>query len=261
MKVLTLFFVLLSTIQKDGFELRKSLVGNFSSIKLDEIGNVYLLNEQKNVIKLNGELDSLFTFESKTMEVDVVAPQNALRTLVHNRDLNTILFLDKTLTPTVGEIELDALGLPLVKAIGVSRDNNIWIFDDNEQELKKFDSNMEMIYSSGNLLNITGDSWYPYSLVENSDKVFVADSTRGLIEFDLYGSYLRTISSKICGSFYVVGNNLLYLNKDSLFVEDLLLGDVKKVKLPINEVIDFSYSKDQIYLLSKEKLHIYTLPL
>lgn len=261
MKAVALILLMLSVTQNNSFELQKSIEGNFSSVKLDEVGNVYLINAKKNLVKLNDNLDSLYTFESKSMEVDVVAPQNSLKTLIHNRNLNTVLFLDKTLTPTSGEVELDAVNLPLVKAIGVSRDNNIWVFDDNEQELKKYNSSLEQVYSSGNLMNITGESWYPYSLVENEDKVYASDSTQGILEFDLYGSFLRVIPYKIKGSFYVVDNNLLYLKSDSLVVKDLLLKDEKKVGLPIRGITDFAYSKDRIYLLSKEKLHIYTLPL
>lgn len=251
----------MTSVQSNVFEFEKSIKGSYSSVKLDELGNVYLLNAEHHVVKLNSALDSLFTFESKSMEVDVIAPQNALKSLVHSQRLNSILFLDKTLTPTTAEIELDNVGLPLVKAIGVSRDNNIWIFDDNEQELKKFNANLEEIYSSGNLLNLTGDAWYPYYLVENEDKVYVADSTKGVLEFDLYGSYLRSISTKIEGSFYIVNQSLLYLENDSLMIQDMLLKDIKKVKLPITGITDFVYSKERIYLLSKEMLHIYRLPL
>ena len=48
--------------------------------------------------------------------------------------------------------------LPLVKALGVSRDNNFWVFDQDQQALKKLSGKLELISNSGNLINITSKS-------------------------------------------------------------------------------------------------------
>ena len=103
--------------------------------------------DQKHLLKLNSDLDTLFTFNSKVIEVDLVAPQNMLKILVFSKSLNSIQFLDKTLSEASTTINLDDLGVELSRAVGVSRDNNFWIFDAVNQELKKFDKNLSMISS------------------------------------------------------------------------------------------------------------------
>lgn len=259
-----LVFIILSiglTQVTPSLELVKEKEGVFKSVDVDEFGGVYLVSETKVLMKLDSALDTLYSFESKNIEVDYAATQNPLKILVFNKSLNSIVFLDKTLSASSEEFSLDELGLPSVKAVGMSRDNNVWVYDDNMQELKKFNTQLEQISTSGNVLNLSGVSSFPFLLKEQVGRVYAADSVNGVLEFDFFGSYLRTINAKVKGDFYVVENNLLFLDQDSLVVQDMLLSDQKKIGFPVQGITDFAYSKDCIFLLTKEKLHIYRLPL
>lgn len=262
MKSIIIFIVALASLATaTNFKLISEKKGEYTSVTTDDFGNIYLTNSNKNLLKFSSTLDSLYTFESKSLEVDLVAPQHALKILVVDKNLNNALFLDKTLSPTTEEIALNDLELSIVEAIGMSRDNNVWMYDTDAQELKKFNTQFQEISTSGNITNIVGNTWYPYALKEKGDKVYVADSTKGIMEFDFYGSYLRTLPFKIANNFNVVANNLLYITNDTLVIQDMLLPDQKKIPLPIKDIIDFDYSKQHILLLTREKLHIYQLPL
>ncbi len=116
---------------------KKSLVGKFTSVEVDEHGDVYLVNTKKQLIKFNSLLDTLYIFNEKSAEVEFVAPQNALKILIFNKSLNTIQFLDKTLSPSVDELNLDEVNIPLVEAVGISKDNNFWLFDQYDLIVKK----------------------------------------------------------------------------------------------------------------------------
>lgn len=255
---LILIVILGLTINSPWVE-NSSLTGKFKFIEVDEQGDLFLVNESKQLIKLNPQLDTLYTFSEKSAEVEFVAPQNALKILIFNKSLNTIQFLDKTLSPSVDELSLDDADIPLVDAIGMSKDNNFWIFDQNEQSLKKFNTKMKMISTSGNVMNLTGRNWSPMSLKEIDNKVYVCDSTQGVLEFDFFGSYVRTIDVKVKSNFYCVQNSLWFLKQDSLVVHDLLLHDERKMELPKKNVTNFAFYKSQFYLLTQEKLYIYGL--
>ena len=253
--------LLICSLSPDVFILKKEKKGQFSNVTTDDFGNIYLTNTEKNLIKLSSNLDSLYTFESKNLEVDLVAPQNALKILVLDKNLNNAIFLDKTLSPTTEEISLNELELPNIEAISMSRDNNVWLFDTDAQELKKFNTKFNQISTSGNLMNIVNDNWFPFLLKEKGEKVYLADSIKGIMEFDFFGGYLRTLPFIVKSNFNIVNNHLLCITNDTLVIQDMLLKDKKEIELPVKNIIDFDYSNQHILLLTKEKLHIYQLPL
>ena len=237
----------------------KSMFGEFTSVEVDEHGDVYLVNIEKQLIKFNSSLDTLYIFNEKSAEVELVAPQNALKILIFNKSLNTIQFLDKTLSPSVDELNLDEVNIPLVQAVGISKDNNFWLFDQYDQSLKKFDSKMNMISTSGNLTNITGLNWSPTKLKEIDNRVFVCDSSKGMMEFDFFGSYVRSINLKVKSNFYYNQSSIWFLRNDSLVIHDILLQEESKFSFPQKNIVDFAFYKSQFYLLTQEKLYIYAL--
>lgn len=261
MKFTILLYILLlsALVQSDNLQFIKNLSGDFKSVKLDELGNIFLTNKKHHLIKLSPQLDTLFVFSEKNTEVDQFQIQNALKILIFNEHLNTVQYLDKTLSNTTDVISLDAANVKLSGALGVSRDNNFWVFDENEQMLKKFNSNLQEISSSGNLLNITGESYFPQKLLEQNNKVYISDSTKGLIEFDFFGNYLSTYPIYLKGNFKSTANHFLYISSDTLVVQEKLLLDTKKIPLPVKNIIDFDFSNDKLYLLNQEKLYIYQL--
>ena len=254
-----MFFLLIGSIIGSDWIQTKNIAGEFTSVEVDEHGDVYLVNSEKQLIKFNSRLDTLYVFNEKSAEVELVAPQNALKILIFNKSLNTVQFLDKTLSPSAEELNLDEVNIPLVEAVGISKDNNFWIFDQYDQSLKKFDTKMKMISTSGNLTNITGLNWSPTKLKEIDNKVFVCDSLSGIMEFDFFGSYVQTINLKIKGNFYIDQSNVWFLRNDSLIIHDILLQDESKFNLPEKNVVDFAFYKSQFYLLTQEKLYIYAL--
>ena len=221
--ILTIVSILIFSLQPDALILKQEKEGDFTAVSTDGFGNIYLTNKDKN--------------------------------------LNNVVFLDKTLSPTSEEISLNDLELPLIEAIAMSRDNNVWIYDTDAQELKKFNTKFNQIATSGNLMNIVNETWFPFLLKEKRENVYLADSTKGIMEFDFFGGYLRTLPFLVKNNFNIVGNNLLSITNDTLIIQDMLLANKKKIELPIKNIIDFDYSNQHILLLTKEKLHIYQLPL
>ena len=239
------------------WNLSTSLVGEYQSVDVDEQGGIYLINAEKQLVKLNPQLDTLYIFNEKSAEVEFVAPQNALKVLTFNKSLNTIQFLDKTLSPSVEQLNLDDVGVPLVEAVGMSKDNNFWLFDQYNQSLKKFDTKTNLISSSGNVMNLTGENWSPIRLKEADNKVFLNDSAKGILQFDFFGSYVSTIDIQIKSNFYFKENAVWFLRSDSLIAHDLLLHEESKFDLPVKNVKDFAFYKSHFYFLTQEKLYIY----
>ena len=251
--------LLLGSVFGSNWIQEKTMLGEFKSVEVDEQGGIYLIDKNKKLIKVDSNFDTLYVFNEKSIEVEFVAPQNALKILIFNKSLNTIQFLDKTLSPSVDEINLDDVNIPLIEAVGISKDNNFWLFDQYDQSLKKFDTKMNMISTSGNVINITGLNWSPHHLKEIENNVFVSDSTKGIMQFDFFGSYVQTINVNVKTNFYYNQSHLWFLRNDSLILHDILLQEESKFNLPEKNVVDFAFYKSQFYLLTQEKLYIYGL--
>lgn len=254
-----ILYLFLGTVLGPNWVQEKTMLGTFTSVEVDEHGGIYLVNKSKQLIKVDSNLDTLYVFNEKSVEVEFVAPQNALKILIFNKSLNTVQFLDKTLSPSVDELNLDNINIPLAEAIGISKDNNFWLFDQYDQSLKKFDVKMNMVSTSGNLINITGLNWSPHQLKEIENNVFVCDSTNGIMQFDFFGSYVQKIDVKVKTNFYYNQSQLWFLRNDSLILHDVLLQEETKFTLPEKNVVDFAFYKSQFYLLTQEKLYIYAL--
>ena len=56
--------------------------------------------------------------------------------LLYYAEYLTIVTLDRTLNPT-GEIRLNELNLLEVKAVGLSNDNQVWLYDEQGRKLRK----------------------------------------------------------------------------------------------------------------------------
>ena len=87
--ILTIVSILIFSLQPDSLILKQEKEGDFTAVSTDGFGNIYLTNKDKNLIKFSSNLDSLYTFESKNLEVDLVAPQNALKILVLDTKVTT----------------------------------------------------------------------------------------------------------------------------------------------------------------------------
>ena len=63
--ILLTFFTSIFAFQATVIQEEKVVHTNFSSFELDEEGNLYAINNQNHLLKLNSDLDTLFTFNSK----------------------------------------------------------------------------------------------------------------------------------------------------------------------------------------------------
>src|SRR5215467_5322908 len=174
--LLLIFFLLIAyrafPQQDTSFYLAKEIYADVSDFSVDNLGNIYLLNSGNQLKKLNQNGDSLAVYNDvrkygKVYSMDVTNP---LKILLFYKEFGTIVMLDRFLN-VINKIDLRALNIFQVKAIGLAYDNNVWIYDELEAKLKR-------IADDGSLVNETTDIRQFVDLVP--DPTFLADRT-GLV--------------------------------------------------------------------------------
>lgn len=227
-----------------------------NEIYIDHLNHLYFINENATILKTSLQLDSLYTLETKSNQISYLDVSNPLRVLALSEGQNKIVFLDKTLTPIQDPIQLDLLNIPFVNAAAISRDNNFWVFNNQTQQLKKINQQSEVIISSQQLNIILNDNFEANQIIEDQNKVFLIDSTKGVCSFDFFGTFQFHYNQIKPSKLLIHKNRFVYLERGEMYVFDPQLMERKKVKLPVKKILNFSLNKNQIILQTKEKLFI-----
>ena len=145
--ILCFLVAAISFAQKDSsFLLLRSYTGDVTGVALDNLDNLYVVSSTGQLKKFNNRGDSVGVFNGmraygKLQAIDVTSP---LRPLLFYKDFSTVVILDRFLANRAS-LDLRKHNILQPTAIGLSYDNNLWVFDQYDSKLKKVDE-------GGNLL-------------------------------------------------------------------------------------------------------------
>lgn len=235
-------------------EIETELVG------VDNLNQVYVLNTDNELIKLNSSAKETFRFNNYRLgELSHIDASNPFNLLLFYSEFSNILILDRTLNQTV-QLNLFDLNFSMVTAVGLANDNNVWIFDNLNFQLKKIDRKGTVIVASDNLNFALNKPVQPNFILERNQKVFVNDPEIGILIFDIFGQFEKVLNFKKLTRFQVVGQQLIYFQEGKLFSFNLKSLLEKPIKLPKNvEKSDkILVQKNRLYLIKKERIEVYS---
>lgn len=190
----------------------KTLPFNGNILTTDQFGFYYeVKNTEINKYAINGKLNCSYSNNilGVIASVDVSNPQ---KIIVYFKDFTKVLILDNTLSPTSEVIDLTRLELDETSLVCRSYNNGIWYYDPVRFELIRKDQELETTNSSGNLANALNINIQANYLVEYNNRLYLNDPTNGVLVFDNFGTYLKTIPLYGLGSFQVKDKFLIYAN-------------------------------------------------
>lgn len=144
---------------------------------------------------MNANGDSIGVFNDvrrygKLFSMDVTNP---LKVLLYYKNFSTIVVLDRFLN-VVNSIDLRKQNIFQVKAIAQSYDNNIWLFDEQNNKLKKIADDGRVLFATVDFRTIFDDVPSPTHIFDQDGYVYLYDSEKGIYIFDIYGSFKNKIS-------------------------------------------------------------------
>ncbi len=224
------------------------------TITTDQFGFYYEIGDTKiDKYSSEGKLDCSYSNNilGVIANVDVSNPQ---KILVYFRDFTKILILDNTLSPTSEVIDLTTIELDETSLVCRSYNDGVWYYDPVRFELIRKDQELTTTNTSGNLANLLNKNIQANFLVEYNNKLYLNDATNGILVFDIYGTYLKTLPILGLTNFQVRDKFLIYTNKaGEIETYDFFTLEMAKYKpLKYNSVASVRVENTLIYIVDKK---------
>lgn len=187
-----------------------------SKIKTDGFGNIYIIHNDK-VSKYNALGVFQKAFSTKRYgKIDFLDATNPLKILVYFKDFQQLLFLDNQLTASSDMISLESIGYEQTSLVCSSANNSFWLFDKQNNELVRFNQESKILVKTGNLKRILDIDFNPNYLQEHNGYVYLNCPIEGIMVFDIYGTYVKTIPLKNLTEFNIINSNVYYFENKTL---------------------------------------------
>jgi hypothetical protein len=258
--ILSLIFCATTFAQNDSsFVLVGSYKGDVVDAALDNLDNLYVISSTGQIKKYNAAGDSIAVYNQlrnfgKTFVIDV---SNPLKVLLFYKDFSTVVVLDRFLAG-ITTINLKNFKIIQPAAVGLSYDNNIWVYDEYDSKLKKINEQGDLILETSDLRGALNISLSPQKIINDNGLVYVADTTTGIFVFDNYGSFKRKVPLVNWQTIGVGKNAVVSISKDVITVYNTSTLMQTEKKLPYYNPLARSFiSGDKFVTYSAQQLQVY----
>jgi hypothetical protein len=224
----------------------------------DPLGDIYVVKaDQLTKFKSTGALFRVYS-NKNLGKITTVDAANPLKIIVFYRDFSRIVFLDNTVTDNGEPLKLEEFGMEQASLVCWSYDNGIWIYDPIRFSLTRLNQQLKIQNEILNLNQILGFALQPSWMIEADNYLFINTPDKGILQFDVFGTYMRTIPIKGIEKFDVSGESIIYTDQE----ERLHLYQIKTfgedtVSLPRKGIKDFAIEKDKMILISSDSLYTF----
>lgn len=229
------------------------------SFTTDNLQNIYLYRGNS-IKKYNSQGQLLYNYSDKSYgaitQVDVNDP---LKMLVFYKDFPEIVLLDNTLSQNGNPFSPADVGYPLATIACTSHDNGVWLYDAQNFQLIRLDVNLNVEQKTGNLAQVLGIQLNPDYLLEYNNFVYMNDSAQGILVFDSYGTYYKTIPITGLSSFQVRENDLFYVAKNRIHTFHLKTIMEDQTMAPDTLATEVRIEKNLLYEKYKDTVRVFEI--
>ncbi len=244
------------------FKFVKTIPGNFTYFAVDNLDNLYLVNQNNQLKKLNSRGDSLSVFNDvkrygKLYSIDVTNP---LKVLLYYKAFSTVVVLDRMLNSR-NTIDFRKQNIFRVKALATSYDNNIWIFDEQDLKLKKIDEQGKVLQETVDCRQLFDSVPSPEQIIDRDNFVYLYDPAKGFYIFDYYGAFKNKLGFTGWENTDAAGKVVYGFTSKKFLSYQLSTLSLKEYLLPrfFGKYSSIKAVNGMVYLLKENGLDIYTI--
>ena len=260
-KIITLLFLLphvLNITRADSidYKLILKVPATTNYFTTDPLGNVFFITDNR-LVKVDLAGVQIMNNDEKNLGTLVsVDATNPFKIITFYKDFTRVQVLDNKLVPRVDVNLLDKNILqPLV--VGYAQGEGLWVYDQQDFKLKKYDHQFRLLTESSSLDQVLNILPVPDFMLEAENYLLMNDPDQGILVFDRFGNYYRTLPIKGLKSFQVREGKIIYFNK-TLKTFDLNTLEENEISIPKGDSIrNVRLEGNRIYILNGGFLEIY----
>lgn len=259
--LLPIWLVSLSAIGQSLELVRKVRIAEPQAVSMDIYNNIYVADTQGNITHYNEKGDSIRRFApEQPATIHLLEAWKGLKILAFYRDLQRFTWLNRFLTPTeTHNLPPEIIGF--ARLLNYSNDGWIWLFDEQDFSLKKYDFRSQKIIIRTPCDLIFPTQNYQISFLrEYQNQVFLVDKNFGIFLFDNFGNFKKNLQIRNVNFINFWGENIAYIQEKTLYLQHLYKNNVeRKITLPIEQNYKdfFLLTSTQIYLFTSDFMLIY----
>jgi hypothetical protein len=252
--------VLVKLLLPAEFQFVRSVKVDGDSHLSDPLGNVYIIKNNR-LIKYDQDYSRAAEYANLFLgnihSIDVSDP---LRILIYYKEYNQVVWVDNFLSEIRSPIWLDNLGVDQAELVCSSNQGGFWIFNGLNKQLQYYDVSLQFVHESIPLNSLTGPDIEPAFMLEKSRKVYLNVPGFGILVFDLFGNYSKTIPVEIPGEFQVTDQNLYYFKTGELYSYNLQTNISDQLPLPEeNGFTKVEMQPEFLYLFNHRGYSVYKI--
>jgi WD40 repeat protein len=250
-----LFFLLFASILSNAQEISISnivTIKEATKVSADRYFNIYVVDNKENIQKYDPQGNFLLTFSpSKQGEISLLESWNSIRIFAFYRDFQEFVLLDRFLVPQPNyKIDQNVIGFARMATI--SADNQLWVIDDEDFSLKKYDLDQQKVSINTPLeLVLKAKDYHINFMREYQNLLFVNDKNSGILVFDNMGNYKKKIALSDVSHFSFINDELYYLKDNKIMFFNVYTFAERSISLPIGyNITNVIVSPEFTYLFS-----------
>lgn len=258
--ILALLLILpFSLFSQKGYKLISTIKTEADLFTSDNQSNIYVVKKDE-LIKYNKEGKQLYKYSNKNLgNISSVDASNMLRVLVYYKDFSQVLFLDNTLSLTSETVSFDNLGYQQVSLVCTSHNNAMWIYNQQNFGLMQLNKTYEKVQQTENLSTVLNVDLQPVEMIEYDNKVYLNNPATGILIFDIYGTYYKTVPAKNVSHFQPIRDQVYYMQKGEFKLKayDIKTTEESEFPRPATEFLNFRLGTDVLMLQTSEGVQVY----
>ena len=257
--ILLLVLISSTTLVAQKLYLQKEFSIQADFFTVDNFENIYTVKGDE-LFKFNKHGDLLNQYSSKLLgNITSIDVSNPLKILVYYQDLAQIVFLDNTLSSQNNTLALDEINLEQVNLVCSSVNSSIWAYDPQLIRLVRLDNNSAIIAESANIYTQIRGELNPNFMVERNNWLYLNNPEKGILVFDIFGAYAKTIPLKNLSYFQIAEGKIYYATGQKLNCFDQKTLSETSLEIPHTAINNIRMGKNKLFVLDSHSIKVYEI--
>lgn len=248
--LLIFFFLIFANTTWSQVKLLATQIKNY---QIDQFGNVFYIDTKNNIVKIDALSTKAANYAALSNgKAEIIDVSNPFSVLVYYPNFFKAKILDVNLSEIADYDLRSSYPNSFFSLVCSAPVNGFWAYDEFSRKLFKLDGNFQTKQQSQDIYLYTKKIIKPNYLCASKEEVFLNDPKVGILVFDFFGSYKKTIPILGLKRFAIVDGKVQFAKAGNLLAYQALHTDTIFKNLSPSDQLTFH--SNSIYWMSADSL-------